>query len=400
MPLAEVVEDVTNGFACGLRDDSGVIQLRMNNVNANGSLDWTSITRVPRDYKDLLPYTLRPNDVLFNNTNSAALVGKSALFHGHKEPVVFSNHFTRLRSKSDLLLPQFLAYWLRLQWNARIFERGCNRWIGQAAFKWDKLLKLSIVLPSIDEQNRLVHILGVHMAAVEKARAAAEVRLEAAKALRGAYLREVFASGESNKWEHKPLSQIAEIAGGIQKTPNRRPVRFHRPYLTVRNVQRGYLDLSHVDRFEITRDELSRLRLQKGDLLIVEGNGSKSHIGRNALFEGSSEEWIHQNHIIRVRLDPKQCSFGFVSWFLNSEQGKQQMLERARTTSGLFTLSTGKVGSLTVPVPSLEEQRSAEQVLCDTLKKVNQIQETLEEEVEALAMLPASILRKAFTGEL
>jgi restriction endonuclease S subunit len=34
------------------------------------------------------------------------------------------------------------------------------------------------------------------------------------------------------------------------------------------------------------------------------------------------------------------------------------MLEKARTTSGLYSLSVGKVGELEVPLPSVSEQRA------------------------------------------
>jgi type I restriction enzyme S subunit len=57
---------------------------------------------------------------------------------------------------------------------------------------------------------------------------------------------------------------------------------------------------------DLKTPELERLPAG-GDILIVEGNGSLDQIGRNALFVGDEDEWIHQNHIIRVRLDRSKC---------------------------------------------------------------------------------------------
>ena len=34
---------------------------------------------------------------------------------------------------------------------------------------------------------------------------------------------------------------------------------------------------------------------------MVEGNGSKTEIGRSAIWKGEIEDCVHQNHIIRVR---------------------------------------------------------------------------------------------------
>lgn len=144
--LGEVLKEAQGGFASGERDPDGVIQLRMNNVTDRGQFDWSSFVRVPANLGVVDTYRLRPGDVLFNNTNSTDLVGKSALFEGYQEPIVFSNHFTRLRTKTDLLDPRLLAFWLQYQWRTRVFASICNRWIGQSAVQRDKLLPLEMPL--------------------------------------------------------------------------------------------------------------------------------------------------------------------------------------------------------------------------------------------------------------
>src|SRR4051812_46932786 len=88
-------------------------------------------------------------------------------------------------------------------------------------------------------------------------------------------------------WCWAPVEQVANVQGGIQKQPKRAPGQNSRPFLRVANVLRNRLDLSEVHRIELFGDELSRLRLQVGDLLVVEGNGSKTEIGRSALWNGA-----------------------------------------------------------------------------------------------------------------
>ena len=191
--LVELIAEAQAGFASGERDSDGVIQLRMNNVDTRGNLVWDEVLRVPVDAATLDKYRLISGDVMFNNTNSTELVGKSALFEGYDEPVVFSNHFTRIRPKPSVLLPEFLAAWLNQQWLMGVFANICNRWIGQSAVKSDKLLQLAIPLPPLAEQKRIAAVLREQMAAVEKARAAAEAELEAINALPAALLRRAFA---------------------------------------------------------------------------------------------------------------------------------------------------------------------------------------------------------------
>ena len=178
-----VITESQPGFASGQRDSKGVIQLRMNNVDTRGNLIWDEFLRVPAEDAAIARYSLKPGDIVFNNTNSTELVGKSALFLAHDEPIVYSNHFTRLRVKPDLANPGFVTFWLISQWQIKTFEKICNRWIGQSAVKNDKLFELEFPLPPLDEQRRIASRLNEQLAAVESARKAAEEQLQAANAL-------------------------------------------------------------------------------------------------------------------------------------------------------------------------------------------------------------------------
>lgn len=194
--LGELITDTQTGFACGLREAEGVIQLRMNNVDTRGNFVWDDVTRIPASSDQIAQFALQPDDVLFNNTNSTELVGKSALFSGYPEPVLFSNHFTRIRTRADILLPAFLAAWLNHQWLKGVFASICNRWVGQSAVKGDKLLKLQIPLAPIQQQTSLTSMLQERLHAIEQARSALREQQDALHALPAAMLRKVFERGE------------------------------------------------------------------------------------------------------------------------------------------------------------------------------------------------------------
>ena len=170
----------------------GSRQLRMNNVLRNGELDWGKVVRVPHDYTDMDRYYLRAGDVLFNHTNSAELVGKSAVFFDWSESVVFSNHFFRLSPADDVLDRTYLALWLRLGQVSGLFTAICNRWVGQAAVSRKNLLNLPLSLPSLDEQRRVVARVEEQIAAANRAREAATAQLAAIEAMPAALLRESF----------------------------------------------------------------------------------------------------------------------------------------------------------------------------------------------------------------
>lgn len=189
----ELISEAQSGFASGQRDPNGVIQLRMNNVDTRGNIIWNEYIRVPADQAAIAKFSLKSGDIVFNNTNSVELVGKSALFKEYVEPVTFSNHFTRLRVKQELAHSNFVTFWLISQWQAKTFENICNRWIGQSAVKTDKLFSLEIPLPPLDEQKRISARLDEQMCHIEQARQALESQLAEINALPSALLRQAFA---------------------------------------------------------------------------------------------------------------------------------------------------------------------------------------------------------------
>ena len=58
------------------------MQLRMNNVSTDGTLDLADTLRVPATKAQVAKYRLLDGDVLFNSTNSPELVGKTTVFTG------------------------------------------------------------------------------------------------------------------------------------------------------------------------------------------------------------------------------------------------------------------------------------------------------------------------------
>lgn len=199
-------------------------------------------------------------------------------------------------------------------------------------------------------------------------------------------------------WVWASLDQMAEIQGGIQKQPSRAPAANRYPFLRVANVARGRLKLSEIHEIELFEGELERLALQKGDILIVEGNGSLTEIGRCALWDGSIENAVHQNHLIRAR--PVLVRGEFIEAWLNSLRGIRRMTALAATTSGLYTLSVGKISKIPVPLPPLSEQHVAMESLTAALAGGREQVVATERSIKQAAAQRNNLLKAAFAGQL
>ena len=195
------------------------------------------------------------------------------------------------------------------------------------------------------------------------------------------------------------VEQVAEIQGGIQKQPKRTPANNPFPFLRVANVLRGSLDLEEVHEIELFPGELERLRLISQDLLIVEGNGSPSQIGRMAIWKGAIENCVHQNHIIRARA-ADGIAPQYVETYWNSPDGSSRVHGVASSTSGLYTLSVSKVSGLPIPLPPLAEQRRIVAEVERCLSVIQQAEDTVEANLTRAEQLRQSIFKQAFFGKL
>lgn len=202
------------------------------------------------------------------------------------------------------------------------------------------------------------------------------------------------------RWSVVGDPQLSEVVAGLTKNAaKRKDLPISLPYLRVANVQENELDLDEMKQIRVTEAEARQKALRAGDLLVVEGNGSRDQIGRVAVWDGSIEPCVHQNHIIRVRfnlaMNPR-----FALYWLMSAKGRSAVVERASTTSGLYTLSKSKVESLPLPVADRETQDRIVDVIDAEVSRLAALGAYASAASQSAAALRQSVLAAAFGGQL
>ena len=399
--------DVQPGFACGVnnRDEIGTPHLRPMNVSTEGLIAYKEVKYVPTDRVDGDRKWLKSGDVLFNNTNSAELVGKTALYDDD-EGVAFSNHMTRVRC-TPAVLPKYCALALHQKWREGYFLEHCNRHVSQASIGQKVLKATMIPLPPLAEQERIVAKVEVLLSRVRSVRQRLATVPDILKHFRQAVLAHACSGKLTGDWrdDAEPdwatttLNQVGDVKGGITKNARRSSMPLQVPYLRVANVYADALDLSEVMEIGVSSAELERTRLNRGDLLFVEGNGSVDQIGRVAVWDGSIAECVHQNHLIRFVAGDGVMP-RFVLYAMMSPIGRERLMEKAISTAGLHSLSISKIASVELDVPSVREQ----QEIIDRVEALFALAESIQQRVQAATKqaeaLTQSILARAFRGEL
>lgn len=200
-------------------------------------------------------------------------------------------------------------------------------------------------------------------------------------------------------WCWATVEQLGDVTGGLTQNATRETLPRQLPFLRVANVYANELRLDEVKTIGVADSELARACLASGDLLVVEGNGSIEQIGRVALWDGSIDPCLHQNHLIKVRFSLLEMSEWCLCWLL-APPGRVAVERAASSTSGLHTLSLSKVGRLPVPLPPLAEQirvtTEMDRLTTIAVTAMNEAAMT----ARRLTRLRQSILKWAFEGRL
>ena len=205
--IGDICTEIKAGFACGnsAKDIEGVVHIRPMNITPDGRFSLVGSKYIDRgELRE--EFKIRAGDVLFTNTNSKELVGKTC-FVASDIYAGFSNHITRIRV-GDQVMPQYIALVLQSMFENGIFLRMCNKWVGQAAINAKTLGGLSIPLPPLTVQEEIVTEIESYQKIIDGARQVVEnykptIKIDPA-------------------WETVPLGEVCVTSsGGTPKSSNR-----------------------------------------------------------------------------------------------------------------------------------------------------------------------------------
>jgi type I restriction enzyme, S subunit len=388
--IEEIATDVQSGFASGERTDDGVVQLRMNNVTTDGSLNWSSYIRVPTSQKQIEKYQLRPGDILFNNTNSPELVGKTAVFKDFGEPVVFSNHFVRLRVDEERVHPQYLAAWFIKQWQNRVFESLCTQWVNQAAVRKEDLLELKLPLPPLTEQKWIASLL----ARADRLRQLRRTAHDLSDALLQSVFLEMFGDPETNpkKWK---VSHIRDLCEKILDCPHETPIHSETEteYASIRSsdIQNGHLDFSTTKcvSYEVYKRRIERGTPMPGDVVYCrEGArfGNAARIPKNL-----NKKICLGQRMMSFRVNPQKATSEFLWAILESPSIYKQAVNMVGGSAAPHVnVQDIKKFNVIIPPLSLQEE------FAGVVARVDSLRGRMRESERQVAGLFESLLSESF----
>jgi type I restriction enzyme S subunit len=372
-----------------------VLVARHEPVRVDGLLgDWQAITIkfsgevLPRDRADAFKgamFAAYPGDLAFSKID--ARNGAIGLIPDNIAKAVVTSEYPVFTPKADKLRAAYLDHLLRAEHFKADLQSKASGTSGRKRVTPGGFLGLEVPVPTLSEQDALVAAYKADLSRAAQLEQEAEAiecagwqafetalgvappppmpdkpmlvvrfkdveRWSHESILRGATQSPTTGSGMPTV----PLGQMGKVSYGIQKCPANRPAVHARPYLRVANVQRGVLDLDEMKYINVPDDEMPKLRLEVGDVLLCEGN-SPDLVGRGAIWRGEIEDCVHQNHVLRVRVDRERLLAEFVLAVINSSHGQAYFRSKAKRTTNLASINSKEVAGLPVPALSIARQQ-------------------------------------------
>ena len=195
-------------------DASGnVVVLRMGNLQ-QGEIDWSDLA-YSNDPDDIEKYKLFPGDVLFNRTNSAALVGKTAIYRG-EHPAIYAGYLIKLDYDHDKIIGDYLNYAL----NTLDAKKYCNSvktdGVNQSNINAKKIGAYSFNVPSIPEQEKIVSVIQKLLSKEQQTKEAAEIVLDQIDLMKKSILARAF-RGELGTNDPSEESAVGLLKRGLEK---------------------------------------------------------------------------------------------------------------------------------------------------------------------------------------
>jgi type I restriction enzyme, S subunit len=338
---------------------------------------------------------LRQGDVLMT---SEAPLGSVALVPTD-DPLVLSQRLFAFRGRPGYLDNRYLRWFLESPLaRQQLDERSSGSTV--TGIRQAELRQLTVPIPPLDEQRRIVDILEDHLSRLDAAGnylAAGKRRLAVMVSSvlldlipdQGAY---------PDSWKRATVAEAGTIGLGRQRHPDWHNGPNMRPYLRVANVFEDRLDTSDVMEMHWPEDTFARFKLHPGDVLLNEGQ-TPDLLGRPAIYRGDPPETAFTNSLIRFKANHHVLpEFALLVFRRHMRAGRFK--RESRITTNIAHLSAARLKPIEFPIPPIQEQERIVGEAAERLDAVKRLDAELAVARGHQSDLRCSLLAAAFSGRL
>lgn len=396
--LFEVCSEITDGSHNSPKSiDKGKLYITVKDINENGCIDFHNCKHISDvDFELLKRNKCMPHkgDVLLSKDGT---VGKVALNNYDIEFVVLSS--IAILRPQKILLSNFLTKYLQ---SPSFYNNAIDSKTGAAIKRivLKTIKTFNIPLPPLSEQQRIVRKLDLLFEKIDKAIFLHQKNIDEAEAFMGSVLNEVFKELEE-KYKSIFLSNFCQITSS-KRVHKSDYVDIGIPFyrikdiiLKTRNKHLKDTECISEDVFDVFDKKFGSPK--SGDILITAVGATLGfvYLVRDSdgkfYFKDGNILWLRK---ISTNMNPQYLIYSFVSPIF------QQFITEISKGAAQPAITIEKLNELSIPLPPLAIQQKTVQYLDDISEKIERVKTIQKEKMANLKALKASILDKAFRGEI
>jgi len=339
-----------------------------------------------------------PGDVLLTITGEGTL-GRATDVPPAVSEANINQHVCLIRPVRKIADSRFLSYALNseaLQKQMSQMQAGATR----AALNHALVAALRVALPPLPEQRRIAVQLDKIAAKVEEARELRDSALAQAEVLFRSSLSAVLRDQVARHGTTDLGRLIADARYGTSVHCSVVRTAGDVPVLRIPNVSSESITVDDLKYGVLPAEQLQRVSVADGDILIVRTNGNPDLVGRAAVVSDLPEPTCFASYLIRLRCNREVMVPEFLQYVLRDLRYRGEVLASARTSAGQFNISVGRLRQLRVPAPPLAEQHSVVAYLDRVREGVGSLRSLQSQTIADIEGTMSSALDAAFRGRL
>jgi len=204
----------------------------------------------------------------------------------------------------------------------------------------------------------------------------------------------------AKNWELSKIGECLMLIRGISFPKSAKKIDYKGGLiacLRTKNVQKevDWNDLWFVDSTFLKREEQI---IKKGDILISVSNSLKL-LGKVSLIKSIPYVSTLGAFIVNLRV-PELLNNKFIFYYLSSLDFKNNVIEKASTTTNISNISVGKLANIFIPIAPLNEQNRIVEKIEVLFSDLDKATEDLKKTREQLKIYRQAILKVAFGSML
>ena len=315
-------------------------------------------------------YVLEDGDLLMSHINSPQYLGRTVLYKKKdSEIIIHGMNLLRLKANVEIINPAFARYLFYSVPFRRQIAKITKKSVNQASFSINDLKKISIVIPSLSVQEKIVKKLNSAISVKNYY----ERQIELLDELVKARFVEMFGNPANNPYNFSKmkLGKICDVRDGTHDSPKYQTVGY--PLITSKNLTSGEIDFSNCN--YIKEEDYKKINLRsevtRGDIIMP----MIGTIG-NPIIVNTDIRFAIKN-VALIKFNNNTLQNIYVKYFLGSDYFDFSVLRNIRGGTQKF-IALKDLRDLDILVPPLELQNQFASFVQEVDKSRSRIQKSLE----------------------